>query len=308
MNTWGKVFFVAGYYVHNRTLPAVFITDEKGDILYDFRAPYQNGIEIYNVTVEDLNGDGLLDVTVSLDNMPESLLHWYFYQLETGLFMLERGEMPFATKDDSQNETIASPIVFFTGVDKGLVIGGVVEPHDIFQIYNSETKVITTACKALEFSNDNIDMNDFIWVEFDEIDMDAQPFIGLSCEWNPLPRIPERIGENRIDVDIDGNGVMDSIGWQVEPSEFTEYGELMWLHELVVSVNYNGSTHIIRKNYLNPVGFLGVKTKIGVFDVTGNGNMDLIVYLEDVGSSVAIFEIGESGVTELIDFLIYSGP
>ncbi|MCL2610204.1 MAG: hypothetical protein FWE02_00830 [Defluviitaleaceae bacterium] len=107
LNSWGDVIFFAGFHDGSRHFPAVYLTDTNGNLLYDFRANFATFTYIYEIIIEDRNGDGLLDVAIIADGGEVSyetilatgssdyrFFHWYFYQLENGWFHLVRGEMP----------------------------------------------------------------------------------------------------------------------------------------------------------------------------------------------------------------------
>lgn len=247
-----------------------------------------------------------------------------------------------AIKPDYQIGNNISPIVFFErnqNENLGLVIGGVkggkvltvdnfiyngkqideLEPveeiiesdlimtGDVVKTYDLENKMNTITCKSVEFSTLNIDSNNFVWADFHDLDYISEPFIGISCEWDPLPRIPQ-INENCIKVDIDGNGITDTISWKTEELDITDFDGDCALYQLIMTVDYNGNKNNISKRYSSYVHPSYLSAKIGVFDITGNNKMDLIVYTGDVGSSVTIYGIDDNGFTELLDFLIYSGP
>lgn len=95
LNSWGHVCLVSAR-VDNvelgRYYPATYLTDLEGNILYYFHPGYLAGTEIYNIIVEDMNGDGLKDVGVVTgfsfyDNShTKQLIRWDFYQMEDGRF------------------------------------------------------------------------------------------------------------------------------------------------------------------------------------------------------------------------------
>lgn len=96
LNSWGDVRVVVGNieYGPSRRVPwaALFLTDLNGNVLYNFGRPWTNGIRIIDVTVDDLNNDGLLDVFVSVGEAPMYIFDWHFYQLENGWFNSTRGD------------------------------------------------------------------------------------------------------------------------------------------------------------------------------------------------------------------------
>ncbi|WP_167956256.1 hypothetical protein [Anaerosporobacter faecicola] len=89
INSWGSVNFVSGEVNHgDRFYPAAYLTNEYDDIFYEFQASFQTGTKIIEVSIKDINGDGLEDikiVTAFEDSYIENI-EWIFYQRDDGLF------------------------------------------------------------------------------------------------------------------------------------------------------------------------------------------------------------------------------
>lgn len=87
LNDWGHVYLRA---VAGRA-PELFMTDEEGNIFYIFWNTI-TGTEITQVKVEDMNGDGLKDISFlmePLNNTNSGIEIWRkYYQREDGLFVL----------------------------------------------------------------------------------------------------------------------------------------------------------------------------------------------------------------------------
>ncbi|MCL2638161.1 MAG: hypothetical protein FWD48_07275 [Oscillospiraceae bacterium] len=81
LNSWRIVNLVTTVIDGNKPYPTAFLTNEYGDILYQFGA-YQVGSKITDVFIEDINEDGLKDVKIITDFGIEFL----FLQMENGLF------------------------------------------------------------------------------------------------------------------------------------------------------------------------------------------------------------------------------
>ncbi|MCI9400142.1 MAG: hypothetical protein HFJ07_10070 [Lachnospiraceae bacterium] len=90
LDLWGNVYLFYANMESNHTIPLIFLTDEQGNILYKFSAAYHHASEVYNILVEDMNGDGLKDVKVTtyFSYVEEKLVlyEWIFYQKEDGFF------------------------------------------------------------------------------------------------------------------------------------------------------------------------------------------------------------------------------
>ena len=89
INSWGNVKLVVGRFDTTRAFYGVaYLTNEEGDILYRFQAPFRTGAWIEEGYVEDINGDGLLDVRLierfDADDIEDA--EWIFLQEEDGLF------------------------------------------------------------------------------------------------------------------------------------------------------------------------------------------------------------------------------
>ena len=83
LDSWGNVKFITCFSNTNKPSASALITNMNDDILYVFYAPFQTGVRITDVKIEDMNGDGLKDVYLTTD--AESIT-WTFYQLENGWF------------------------------------------------------------------------------------------------------------------------------------------------------------------------------------------------------------------------------
>ena len=89
IDSWGNVKLVGGRFDTTRAFYGVaYLTNENGDILYEFQAPFRTGAWIVEGYVEDINGDGLLDVRLierfDADDIEDA--EWIFLQEEDGLF------------------------------------------------------------------------------------------------------------------------------------------------------------------------------------------------------------------------------
>jgi len=96
---WGSVYFVAGIDTgSNKPRPRAYLVNENYDILHQFESAfYRSGEEIYDAVFEDVNGDGLTDVTVfthfvDMDGVVKEempYVSWLFLQSNNGIFDLE---------------------------------------------------------------------------------------------------------------------------------------------------------------------------------------------------------------------------
>ncbi|MCL2147425.1 MAG: hypothetical protein FWH52_06425 [Synergistaceae bacterium] len=83
LDSWGTVSFITVVSSDNKPTPFAYLTNDYGDILYEFSAPFQTGTELIDIVVEDMNGDGLKDIMIITDY---DEVTWYFYQMDNGLF------------------------------------------------------------------------------------------------------------------------------------------------------------------------------------------------------------------------------
>lgn len=88
INSWGSVNLTSGEIVDgNKIYPEIFLTNEQDDILYQF-APLHTGSKIKEVSIKDMNNDGLMDIFVitGFEDSEIELLDWKFIQMDDGLF------------------------------------------------------------------------------------------------------------------------------------------------------------------------------------------------------------------------------
>lgn len=89
LDEWGQVNIVAGVLEGNKPYPVIYLTNFEGDILHDFSASYQVASEVYEIEVNDYDGDGLQDVKIItyFPYEPDSVFfERVFYQTQDGGF------------------------------------------------------------------------------------------------------------------------------------------------------------------------------------------------------------------------------
>lgn len=89
LNSWGNVKFVSGRYIGKyHILTVCFLTNEAGDILYDFNAPFPYAADVKAVSFQDVNKDGLKDIIIIVGNSDNSSsqIATVFFQKDDGSF------------------------------------------------------------------------------------------------------------------------------------------------------------------------------------------------------------------------------
>lgn len=91
VDKWGKVQIIRGIMYSDDSYPVAFMTNEQGDILYEFQAEYESGTLIKEIEVLDFNKDGLKDVNIVTRDYDDEMepVHWLFYQEEGATFYLD---------------------------------------------------------------------------------------------------------------------------------------------------------------------------------------------------------------------------
>lgn len=94
LDSWGNVRLAGGRFDTGRKFYGIlYLTNEEGDVFYQFHAPLRTGAWVVETYTEDINGDGLTDVMLiekfEADDIEEA--EWIFIQREDGQF--ERGEL-----------------------------------------------------------------------------------------------------------------------------------------------------------------------------------------------------------------------
>lgn len=68
LNSWGKVKFVSGKLTAGNHIPVEFyLTNNDGDILYNFNAVLPYNVDVKAVSFEDVNKDGLKDIIIIVE-------------------------------------------------------------------------------------------------------------------------------------------------------------------------------------------------------------------------------------------------
>ena len=95
LDSWGKVNFVTVLILGYKPHAAAFLTNEHGDIFYEFGPSFHTGTKIIDFSIEDIDGDGLKDIKVvagffdydtGLIKPDMPYVEWAFCQTDEGLF------------------------------------------------------------------------------------------------------------------------------------------------------------------------------------------------------------------------------
>lgn len=87
IDSWGKVHFISMMVNSNKPHPLFFLANEESEILYRFYAPFQNGLDVTEISVDDIDGDGLEDIVVILGAKDiGGVVAWIFFQTKDGMF------------------------------------------------------------------------------------------------------------------------------------------------------------------------------------------------------------------------------
>ena len=93
LDDFGEVQIIRGNIEQaEKMYPCVYLTDEEGNILYSFEMGYAIGMEISNLSIDDLNGDGYADISIELEEETSgsaNTLQWDFYRQSEGVFERE---------------------------------------------------------------------------------------------------------------------------------------------------------------------------------------------------------------------------
>lgn len=84
---WGKVWLTAEIFdTGTKTYPVVYLTDEKGNILY-YLDSYYTDSQVENITIEDINEDGRKDIKILINIGNGFEMEKLYFQMENGWFL-----------------------------------------------------------------------------------------------------------------------------------------------------------------------------------------------------------------------------
>lgn len=94
LDSWGKVKFVSGKLTQGNHIPVVFyLTNEEGDIFYEFENIFPYSVDVEAVSFKDLNKDGLKDIIIIVSDQYEGSLGLPIanvcFQQKDGTFMTD---------------------------------------------------------------------------------------------------------------------------------------------------------------------------------------------------------------------------
>jgi len=110
LDSWGKVKFVSGKLTAGSHIPAVFyLTDEDGNIFYEFNTTFPYSVDVEAVSFKDLNKDGLKDIIIIVSDQYDGAsglpIANVCFQQEDGTFMTDY-ELCQKINDSGNNKDI----------------------------------------------------------------------------------------------------------------------------------------------------------------------------------------------------------
>lgn len=110
LNSWGNVKFVSGKLTAGSHVPVVFyLTNEDGDILYNFNAVLPYSVDIKAVSFKDVDKDGLKDIIIivedNYDGASGGTIATVYFQKAEGSFLNDT-ELDQEINESGNNEDI----------------------------------------------------------------------------------------------------------------------------------------------------------------------------------------------------------
>ena len=188
-------------------------------------------------------------------------------------------------------------------VDEYNITSNLIMSGDSFAIFDANNKNDIIICKSVDYTNANIDSNHFVWAHFENFGSITSPEIGISCNWDPMPRKAE-FSDNSFTADIIGNGKKAKIYWDFKEIKHND-DSMERDFEFVLNAEYNGKTYTL----IEPSYYEAFNAKlIGMLDINDDNKLEMIFEISGLGSGVRIYSFGDNGFIQLLDFLIHSGP
>ncbi len=158
-------------------------------------------------------------------------------------------------------------------------------------------KKFSDECKQINYTIRNIDGFTEIQAEFN-LEFPDEILIGLSPEINPLPQTPIYT-DNSIEVDLDGNSIMDKVILQTIPSKI--YGE--GYIDFTVNITLNGLYFTFECDPL--VARYNIPIDIFVMDINSDENMEIFVYDQ---TDLFVYSITADTLLELTVYPVFELP
>lgn len=110
LNSWGNVKFVSGKLTAGSHVPVVFyLTNEDGDILYNFNAVLPYSVDVKAVSFKDVDKDGLKDIIIivedNYDGASGGTIATVYFQKADGSFLNDT-ELDQEINESGNNEDI----------------------------------------------------------------------------------------------------------------------------------------------------------------------------------------------------------
>lgn len=85
LDSWGDIKLLPLMVKSNKSHPIFYLVNENNEILYQLDAPFQNGLDVTEISLDDIDGNGLTDIIIILGDEDESVgsvVAWVFYQVD----------------------------------------------------------------------------------------------------------------------------------------------------------------------------------------------------------------------------------
>jgi hypothetical protein len=177
--------------------------------------------------------------------------------------------------------------------NKRNVLSDLLKNGDSLKFYDKSGKIVKAKCNDLRLGIWEENFTPYLTVGLmSELDMPADFAVGISCDWNVLPRKAVYSGKSA-SVDIDGNGEMDKISW-----EYT-YDENSGTSETKLTAVYNGEEFTRDITIELPVRDYSV---INILDLNGDGKLEIIEYTYSIDEQYYVLGVSEKGFSELVTY------
>jgi hypothetical protein len=180
---------------------------------------------------------------------------------------------------------------------------------DGIDFYSSQGEKWTGICKQIDCEERGIDC----FVEARAILSQTEPrgirYVGVSSGINSMPR-PVIYGENKITVDLDGDGTMDVIEWNWTETKYQQYvdedDEEMF--DYTLNMILNGKKNIFCT--AEDLPFAMGDFEVFVLDVNGDGLFEIVLYEKAIyiNSWLRVYMPKDGELKEVIVYIINPGP
>lgn len=185
-------------------------------------------------------------------------------------------------EDDSQCKN------FYLALAKG---------DEVYNLYSKDKFLSSITGNSLRIHYAESSGTHYITQKFDSLHSEEDSIIGVNCDWNALPRIPEIIEPGAYSIDLDNDGEDEVLKITENPDSKTKD-----ITNIQAFVEKNGD-RILELDF-NLEDPYTVKYNIFFLDLDGDGIMEMVETTIGHNISISVYQLRDSKFSKVVHFYV----